>query len=118
MKVKLIRIDRWSPVWEFTLERLPAVIGRNRNADIAIDDRWISPRHGELSEIDSRLGVRDLQSAHGTLKNGRPVRDSVFRSGDTLTIGNRRFRVTYRESDDARDATWRTGVESSLLEVE
>lgn len=98
MKVKLISNDMWSPALEFTVERFPIVIGRNSNSEIAIDDRWVSAQHCKLNQANGELTVQDLRSKHGTLINGRRVKQSALESGDTLVIGIRSFRVSYRRS--------------------
>lgn len=96
VKVKLISNDMWSPPLQLTLNSFPVVIGRNGKSDLAIDDRWTSDMHCELQAVDGVLRVRDLSSEHGTFVNGQPVTDGAAAPGDTLTIGIRSFRVSYR----------------------
>lgn len=96
MKVRLTSNDMWLPALEFTVEQFPTVIGRNGKSDIALDDRWASAQHCELRQVDGELLVRDLHSKHGTIVNGQRVQQSVVKSGDTLIVGIRSFRVSYR----------------------
>lgn len=105
MKVKLISNDMWSPALEFTVDQFPRVIGRNGKSDIQFDDRWMSAQQCELNVLDGQLEVRDLRSRHGTLVNGRRVRRSMLKCGDTLTVGIRSFRISYRRSRPKTEAS-------------
>lgn len=76
----------------FTFER-PVVIGRSKRADIAIDDPSASRRHASLDAHGTAWHVADLDSANGTLLNGRPVsRSTAVRSGDLIAVGTTIFR--------------------------
>jgi pSer/pThr/pTyr-binding forkhead associated (FHA) protein len=72
---------------EVVVDRFPFVIGRSPDADITLDDRWVSRRHCELEMIDGLLFVRDLGSKHGILVNDSPVSESPLQPGDTLNVG-------------------------------
>lgn len=98
MKVRLVSNDMWSPALEFTIERLPTVIGRNGKSDISLNDRRVSAQHCELDQVDGELIVRDLKSKHGTMVNGQQVKHLVLKSGDTLGVGIRSFCVSYRRT--------------------
>ncbi len=78
-------------VEEISLARLPIVIGRGAEAEVCLDDRWVSRRHCQIDEVDGQLVVRDLGSKHGTLLNDRPIRESVLMPGDRLTVGLSEF---------------------------
>jgi pSer/pThr/pTyr-binding forkhead associated (FHA) protein len=69
------------------IDRFPMVIGRSPDADIRLDDRWVSRRHCELEMIAGCLFVRDLGSKHGILVNDMPVEESPLQPGDTLNVG-------------------------------
>lgn len=72
---------------EMVVERFPLVIGRSPEADITLDDRWVSRRHCELLMQDGNLCVRDLGSKHGILVNDSPVTEATLQPGDTLNVG-------------------------------
>jgi pSer/pThr/pTyr-binding forkhead associated (FHA) protein len=94
MNVRLVSNDPWFPVLDFTVDRFPLIIGRNGKSDLAIDNRWISDCHCELSWIQGRLTVRDLMSTHGTYINGESVTESQLQPGDTLMLGIRSFCIS------------------------
>lgn len=116
MKVKLVSIDPWSPALEFVLDSWPVTLGRDGQCDIRIDERWISHPHCELNCSNGSVSVRDIDSKHGTLVNGQPVGQAVLNSGDTLTVGIRSFRVTYRRSNRTK-RTKRTDSGSDVQEA-
>ena len=74
MKAKLIGLNSDGPKIRISLDKLPVVLGRNPDADVLLDDRWISRVHCEISEINGTLVVRDLGSQNGTLVNGSTSR--------------------------------------------
>jgi pSer/pThr/pTyr-binding forkhead associated (FHA) protein len=101
MKVKLVSIDPFSPVLEFEIPRLPAVLGREGSADSRLFDRGVCPRHCEILEQEGRLIVRDLDSKIGTLVNGKRAGFTELSPGDILTIGIRLLKVSFRSSRSA-----------------
>jgi pSer/pThr/pTyr-binding forkhead associated (FHA) protein len=70
--------------------KLPAQIGRHRDAALKIAHRTVSRKHCELFEVDGLLMVRDLGSLNGTYVKGRRVND----------IGPLTFRVSYGYAGD------------------
>jgi hypothetical protein len=82
--------------------RLPAVLGRSADADVQLDDPWISRIHCELFERDRELMVRDLESRHGVFVNEERVLLASLSAGDVLLLGVTCFRV---ECDAAADSS-------------
>jgi pSer/pThr/pTyr-binding forkhead associated (FHA) protein len=79
---------------EFTLERLPASIGRGANAALRLDeDLGVSRQHAELFRQDGRLFIRDLNSTHGTLVNGLQIAEQALQPGDQIQIGYTRLLI-------------------------
>lgn len=97
MKVRLIVHHPYSEPQEFLVERFPLVIGRSTSADVAIQDRWASRLHCELSLVEGRLLVRDLASTYGTLVNGSPVALCELAPGDRLNVGLSTIVADWRE---------------------
>lgn len=87
MKVRLFVHRQIDETEEVIVERFPLVIGRSPEADITLDDRWVSRRHCELQLRDGELVVRDLESKHGILVNDSPVSEARLQPGDTLSVG-------------------------------
>lgn len=78
----------------FTVTTLPARIGRDVDCALRLDDdHGVSRHHAELYRQNGRLRIRDLNSTHGTLVNGRAVQDAELAPGDTLKLGHSRLIV-------------------------
>jgi pSer/pThr/pTyr-binding forkhead associated (FHA) protein len=98
MKAKLIGLDPGVSRRKIDLRRLPATVGRSPQADVRVQDSWISRLHCEISRLDDVLVVRDLESTNGTLVNGQHVREALLLPGDRLTVGISTFRVHYKRT--------------------
>jgi pSer/pThr/pTyr-binding forkhead associated (FHA) protein len=96
MKAKLIGLGNCGPKTRIVLDKLPVVIGRNPEADVRVNDRWISRVHCEISEISGTLLVRDLDSRNGTAVNGQYIKEAHLLPGDRLTVGLTSFEVRYK----------------------
>lgn len=77
----------------YPLARFPVTIGRSDEADVSIEDRWLSRQHCEIDCRDGQLVVRDLGSRHGTFLNGLQVDESTLEVDDELRIGLTQFRL-------------------------
>jgi hypothetical protein len=72
----------------FSLDKLPAYIGRGPACAIRLDnDRGVSRRHAELYQQDNRLRLRDLDSTHGTHVNGDDTDDKALMPSDKIQVG-------------------------------
>lgn len=68
-------------------------IGR-KNADIVIDDRYVSARHCDIILRGELLYIKDVGSSNGTFYENIPVHDELpIVSGGTIRIGRSNFRV-------------------------
>jgi hypothetical protein len=75
-------------------ERGRWTIGRSSGcAFVLAGDDAVSRRHAEIAVRAGVCLVRDLDSANGTLLNGRPVRRARLRRGDVLLFGETEVRV-------------------------
>ena len=75
--------------------RIPATIGRSREADLAIAHSTVSRQHCRLFEVDGLLRVRDMGSLNGTLVCGEAITEAPLRPNDEFTVGPVTFRVDY-----------------------
>jgi pSer/pThr/pTyr-binding forkhead associated (FHA) protein len=64
------------------------VIGRSRDCDIQLADANVSRRHAELRQEGTSYWIVDLGSTNGLEVNGKRVKRSKLRSGDTITLGS------------------------------
>ena len=68
-------------------------IGRSKEADVRIDDRYASGIHARVFSRESRFYVEDMNSTNGTLLNGATLQgEADLIDGDTIQIGDTIFK--------------------------
>jgi hypothetical protein len=68
-------------------------IGRSREADVQIEDRYASGIHARVFPRGDRFLVEDMRSTNGTLLNGASLHgEAELIDGDTIQIGDTVFR--------------------------
>lgn len=92
------------------------VLGRGKDADLALSDDLASRRHVSLSRRGDVLLVTDTSSAAPARLDQAPVgRETVWRAGQVLTVGKNRFGFDYPaalalvELEQSPDERVRTG---------
>lgn len=114
---ELVPIGGGDPI---PLERAIMKIGRRESCDICLRFPNISGEHSQLNFIEGYWQISDLGSTNGTKVNGSRVQRKVLRTGDEVTIANRRFTIEYQIPAEANRAALEDSGEdimtSSLLE--
>jgi hypothetical protein len=68
-------------------------IGRSRDADVQIEDRYASGIHARIFSRDGRSYVEDMSSTNGTLLNDAELKgEAELVDGDLVRIGDTEFR--------------------------
>jgi len=68
-------------------------IGRSKESDVRIDDRYASSLHARVFSREGRFHVEDMGSTNGTLLNGATLHgEAELIDGDTVQIGDTVFR--------------------------
>jgi hypothetical protein len=68
-------------------------VGRSKDADVQIDDRYASGIHVRLFSREGRHFVEDMNSTNGTTLNGAALDgEAELVDGDTIQIGDTVFR--------------------------
>lgn len=68
-------------------------IGRSKEADVQIDDRYASSIHARVFSREARFYVEDMNSTNGTLLNGATLNgEAELIDGDNVQIGDTVFR--------------------------
>ena len=70
-----------------------AVIGRNTDNDIVIEDKLASRRHCSLQPHENAYILCDLDSRNGTLINDKPIDKALIKDGDKFKIGHTELRI-------------------------
>jgi hypothetical protein len=69
-------------------------IGRSKEADVRIEDRYASSIHARVFSREGRFYVEDMNSTNGTLLNGATLNgEAELIDGDTVQIGDTTFRL-------------------------
>jgi hypothetical protein len=69
-------------------------IGRSRDADVQIEDRYASGIHARVFHREARVYVEDMNSTNGTLLNDATLKgEAELMDGDILRIGDTEFRL-------------------------
>jgi pSer/pThr/pTyr-binding forkhead associated (FHA) protein len=68
-------------------------IGRSRDSDVQIEDRYASSLHARVFSRGGRFFVEDMNSTNGTLLNGATLKgEAELIDGDSVQIGDTVFR--------------------------
>jgi hypothetical protein len=69
-------------------------IGRSKEADVRIEDRYASSLHARVFSREGRFYVEDMSSTNGTLLNGATLQgEAELIDGDNVQIGDTVFRL-------------------------
>jgi len=103
-----IRLENTCPsplVGDLYLDRLPLVLGRTNDCNIALPVTFISRRHCQFFRRGDEVLVQDLESLNGTFVNGCRVEvPTVIHHGDELRLGPLPFRVNFIADTERRKA--------------
>jgi pSer/pThr/pTyr-binding forkhead associated (FHA) protein len=64
------------------------VIGRDKNADIFIDKKFVSKKHAKIVTIGDKTVITDFGSKNGTFLNETPVKKALLKDQDEIRIGD------------------------------
>jgi len=62
-------------------------IGRNCDNDIVIDNLSVSRKHAVIASGKEGFSITDCNSKNGTFVNGKPIKQSALKSGDSILLG-------------------------------
>ena len=74
-------------------------IGRDRTAEIPVEDRTLSRRHCRVYVGADGWRVTDLGSRNGTFLNGSPILDDRLEAGDSVELGETKITAYFPEGD-------------------
>lgn len=98
MRAKLVVVGGDTKTPEVEL-RLPAILGRGREATLTLPHPLVSRQHCEIYESNGQLMVRDLGSLNGTFVANERINEGVLDNGQLLTVGTVTFRAIYLADD-------------------
>jgi two-component system cell cycle response regulator len=71
----------------FRIEQSETLIGRASDAAISFPDDGVSRRHAKIVQGEGEPWIEDLQSANGTIINGKRIDRAVLHDGDKIRMG-------------------------------
>ncbi len=80
--------------------KLPATLGRGKDADLTVAHPLISRHHCRLEELDGALVLRDNNSTNGTFVGKKRITQVVLKPGDQFTVGPLTFKAEYQHSGE------------------
>lgn len=93
-KVPLIIVTHdGETIAEYAVKQRETIIGRDKMADIVINDSYVSKLHAMLQLYANGIVLLDLNSTNGTLVNSVETKKTVLRNNDIITLGNHRLKV-------------------------
>jgi diguanylate cyclase (GGDEF)-like protein len=105
----------------YAVARKTTVIGRNKDANVPIQDTGVSRRHARvIIDGDGNYVVEDLGSKNGTQLNDVSVRRAVLRSGDLLQLGPNvtlAFAIIDRRAEELARRTYESSIRDPLTQA-
>jgi pSer/pThr/pTyr-binding forkhead associated (FHA) protein len=94
-------MDDGEPQEEKIIQNEQTTIGRAPDCDIVLDDALVSRHHLRIICILGDCFLEDLNSANGTIVNGRLTNKCPLEHGDTIAIGSYNFTYDADSSSDS-----------------
>lgn len=85
-----------------SVDDLPVIIGRSREADITLDDDLVSRKHCRFEAYQGKVRVIDLESRNGTRVNGEFRNQYVLEDGDKVEVGDSTLVCEFDDSGNGR----------------
>jgi pSer/pThr/pTyr-binding forkhead associated (FHA) protein len=82
----------------FPIPDVPVAVGRSLEANVQIDDPWISNIHALIERRGAELWVVDLESRNGTFVDDRPITEARLAPGMSLAFGQTRLELQVRDA--------------------
>ena len=94
----LISLDEQDPETRIAITKLPFIIGRSVRNNFQLRNPDISRRHVIIHADNGALIIEDLNSANGTLLNGKRIKTAQIYPDDLVQLGSAMF--IFRVSPD------------------
>ena len=100
--IKLVNSYASLPEADFFMAQPPMMLGRSLEAEVRLEDPWVSRRHCRIDQINGAVIVRDLGSMNGVYIDDRRVEKAIIPPSGLVRIGAVSLRAGCTE-DEAVD---------------
>jgi pSer/pThr/pTyr-binding forkhead associated (FHA) protein len=87
-QASVVIVQGYAEGMEYLLTREYTVIGRDKEADIALKDSLVSRQHVAILYRDGNYTLKDLESTNGTRMSGTLIKQADLRHGDKFRVGD------------------------------
>jgi pSer/pThr/pTyr-binding forkhead associated (FHA) protein len=87
---------------EFLISKENTVLGRDKDADIVLQDPQVSRRHAAIEYRDGNYTLKDLESTNGTRMSGTLIKKTNLRHGDKFSVGDSTFQFVLEDTGKSR----------------
>jgi pSer/pThr/pTyr-binding forkhead associated (FHA) protein len=88
----------------FSIPEVPIVVGRSPEANVHVDDPWISNMHALFERRGREIWVVDLGSRNGTFVDDRRVAEARLKLGMSVAFGRTRLELRRRTAAPPPDS--------------
>ncbi len=92
---------------EYLITKKHTVIGREKEADIAVRDPQVSRHHAAIEYRDGSYILKDLESTNGTRVRGTLIKQANLLHEDTFSVGDTTFQFVLE--DTVKSQTYEIG---------
>ena len=102
---------------DIPLDQPVCQLGTSAEADIVLDNPYVSRLHAEIVREGNRYRIRDLRSKNGTFVNGDPVGDEHrwLRNGDRIELPVDQVVLTFTERSGTLTLTLQQATDSEVV---
>lgn len=93
-------VEHSGPLIALTAKML--TIGRTNETDVCLPSKLVSRHHARLLVGPTGVIVEDAGSTNGCFVNGKQVKKHLMHEGDVLELGDLRYRLCTRSTQDTR----------------
>lgn len=83
-----ITVQQNNEINSYPFEKETITIGKNIDCDIFLNDKKVSKIHAELSKINHKWSIKDLDSTNGTFVNEKRIQKILLQREDQIRIGS------------------------------
>jgi pSer/pThr/pTyr-binding forkhead associated (FHA) protein len=87
-QASVVIVKGYAEGMEYPLTKTYTVLGRDKEADIAVKDSLVSRRHVAILYHDGGFVLKDLESTNGTMMKGALIQQADIRHKDKFRIGD------------------------------